>query len=655
MELSPEKSYDVRTPEEYARIYERLRIPGEKKPIQDRDHLSDKVGLATFATLKMQQGTDTPSDHQDILSAEETLENRYKIRGDVRSSIRPTFHSIKTVGREVNKKLSEIVDLRKRIIEEVAQHALTLDKKRDLHRQLLDAETFITQKNAQITLLQQQIKNITTGNAEASEMLNQGRSDMAEELEKTVGQVSEISKITKEAEEKIKQDIIDLKTTSAQPEQKEGGNNSQIVTATPTNAAERIVNIPKPAEKGDTFSVEAGTAVTTSPTAKVEPEVTAKTETKPTPSSAPAVAPTPEKKKVGVISPEIATKNVDIFIDEIEKDWGNDPIYRDGVIKRVEATIKILDGNCDDKELVKKLTARLRAAVDNLGKKQPKPIKKPTTKKKNPVVGPEIKETPVATEQDLAHDKKIERRVGIAKGALIATSAAIAGFGLAASQAPEKFDLATRQALAQKIETPAKEVSSVEKIGNITIENKTITVDGIMFLLATLEKKGDYYIGSYKFGEGVKYIAVPSAEVLRTLVIAKNDEEVKTLLSGFANMVLIENPLLPGISVITGRTEGGRAIISYSFKREEREVKEAKDKHIEIAENPVAKEIFGKKYNEYVRSLQNLTLDQFRSLTHDEIVGIEKEVKVLGEKLLTYKYNEAARNRKIGDLLNELA
>lgn len=792
MESGAEKSYVVRTPEEYAKIFDRLRIPGEKKPIQDNDHLSNKAGLATYAALNIEKGIDTVSDHQDILLAEEALENRYKIRGDVRSSMRPTFHSIKTVGKEVNQKLSEIVDLRKRIIEEVAQHALTLDKKRDLHRQLLDAETFITQKNAQILLLQQQIKNTTTGNAEASAMLDQGRSDMTKELEKTVLQVSEISKITKDAEEKVKQDIAELKVAPEQPSQKEGDNkiynefrrlsslptkqntysfksgdkeyqvdnledfcmfvksqdgrmlkegfdpstitdqnkryafDSNLRRAVklekirtgglysegttmnqkelddllkysfvkyiedlrstlsdkermPNTVSDKILSVaqkqkmydfeitPKPATNNTTTSIDTSTDALqtkqlTEKTEPVEIEQPKKPEEEKLPES--KISTTPEKKKVGTISPEDASKMMEGVIETLKK-YRQSSALRRSAEDLVKMITKTLVNGCDDEETVKRLIADMEATLNPSTKvevdtttPEPKRTRKPAAKKERRGDEAKVKNKNEAEQEkaEAAHAQQTEKRVNIAKGALVATSAALAGFGLAASQAPEKFDLATRQALTQKIEAPAENQNTIEKIGNIEIDSraKMITVGGVNLLVTGIEKKGDYYICSQDFGGKIKYIAIPSVDVLKTLAIAKNDEEVKVLLSPFANMVLIENPIMPGISIVTGRTEDGKVIMSYSFKRQEREVVEARDKHIEVKESPVVKEIFGKKYNEYVRSLQNLTLDQFKSLSHDEIGGIEKEVRVLGERLLFYKYNEAAKNKKIGDLLNEL-
>jgi hypothetical protein len=697
MNPSAEKSYFVRDPKDYAKIHDRLKIPGERKVIQDADHLSNKVALATFATMNMEKGTETVEERHEILDAEEALENRYKIRGDIRSSMRPTFHSIRSVGKEVNQKLSEVVDLRKRIMEEAAQHALTTDKKRDLHKQLLDAETFITQKNAQILMLQEQIRNTTTSNIEASPMLEQGRANMSEDLDKTTKQIETLSTAVKDAEQKIKDDIASIK------------NDFATQTTTPNTSISVTSPMPAPTKKIDSFvkkyksgikgvwhgdsgtdlpvtlsgyeevteggEIMLGTLkedgtlgafinqknfTSTEKIASYTTEVTSDQNPITTNTAAPAqpttqTKTTPEKKEGLVMPSDFAVKAVDHHLLTINKYMSSgNKVYEQAAIDFVDKIKKQLD-RCDDKNVREAQKARLDKALKKPAIAAPAaaPSVPPQTVTPTPekeVTGPSTTETKTSP---------AAKKISLGAAAIAAGTLALGAVGPDQKQDQDfTYKVASLQ---NQTSTSFSPEQKVKKIGNVTVDTKlkTVSITGVTspLLLKTLEKKGDYYIGSYNYGEITKYIAVPDLNTLKSLSAAKNDEEIKVLLSPFANKVLDENLEMKGVSVICGqsRTEDGiKRIVSFNFKRQGREIKEAKDGHITLEETPLAKKIFGKKYNEYVRSFKNLTLDQFRSLGSDEIEDVENEVIKLGEKLLFYKYNDSARNRKIDDLLREM-
>lgn len=272
-----------------------------------------------------------------------------------------------------------------------------------------------------------------------------------------------------------------------------------------------------------------------------------------------------------------------------------------------------------------------------------------------------------AEEEEAKKSKEMQRNAGIGLAAMAV------GASLALGATYAKQDTKPAEGLENTYPIAAKRLEGerekqIEKIGAITVDKKlnTVSIGTETLLLQSLEKFDKYYLGIEKVGDTKRYIIIPSEQVQTQLKVAKTEEEKVIILSGVADEILSRNPNMPGCSILTGelvkKDVNGVAVTGMrtcSFKNDKLAgIVEARHRDVEVKQNPVAKEIFGNRYAEYVRSIQNLTLKQFISLTSDEIIGIEDEVSKLGDALKKKYYNEENRswnaeagNKKIGDIL----
>ncbi len=592
--MNPEQIFTIPKPEDYSGLHNKLSKSLNRERFWD-DSLGEQLLPAATASSMLHSGGDVSPEEKlgyenAIIAAEDTMDYRKDVTASLKRDISPTVKSIRRVGSEVRSKMDEFSKMREDFSIEIARHQITDAKHNSLLSELHQAERFIDAKNAIIKDLRHQLEEVERSTTTTDRSLEITKEKLTENLNNTEEEVTKLQA----AVENIKAIKFEKRNF---PEAKSSG----------------------------------------APAA--QPETQIKT--------------TPEKKEGLVMTPEFAVKAVDHHLLTINRYMSSgNKVYEQAAIDFVDKIKKQLD-RCEDENIRDTQKARLDEALK-------KPASTPAAPAAEATAPPQTT-TPTAAKEIEASEPTETKTSPAAKKISLGAAAIAAGtlaLGAVGPDQKQDQDFTYRLAsVGNKIETPTNQIETVEKIGNVTVDTrlKTITINGndSPLLLEALEKKGDYYIGSYNYGGVIKYIAVPDLNTLKSLSAAKNDEEIKILISPFANKVLDENPEMKGVSVVCGqsRTEDGvKRIISFNFKRQGSEVKEAKDGHITPKENPLAKEIFGKKYSEYVKEVSNKKLGELKNIPEG---NIRVELQKLADILRVYKYNDWAQRETIDNLLKE--
>ena len=218
---------------------------------------------------------------------------------------------------------------------------------------------------------------------------------------------------------------------------------------------------------------------------------------------------------------------------------------------------------------------------------------------------------------------------------------------------------ATNEAAAQPGE------SAPVKIGDMTLYTKdkyllfTSGNVSTKLVFESVESGNGYYLAKMRSGDLIKNIAIPSQTTLPEFKAAADADSRLAVASTLADRILANNPIMPGVTVLTTNVVNKQigndnvpTFEAYSFKRQSGEVVEAKHAAVEIKENPIAKEIFGKKYDQYVARFRDISLAQFRRMSDEDIKGVKDEVKKIGEIGSPFIKNGEREASSVEELLN---
>ena len=202
------------------------------------------------------------------------------------------------------------------------------------------------------------------------------------------------------------------------------------------------------------------------------------------------------------------------------------------------------------------------------------------------------------------------------------------------------------------------------KIGDMTLYAKdkyllfTSGNVSTKLVFESVESGNGYYLAKMRSGDLIKNIAIPSQTTLPEFKAAADADSRLAVASTLADGILANNPI-PGVTVLTGVTkktgEGNiSALEALSFKRQRQsgEVMEARHAAVEIKENPIAKEIFGKKYDQYVARFKDIPLAQFRRMSDEDIKDVRNEVNKIGTILSPFIKNGEHEASSVEELLN---
>ncbi len=244
-------------------------------------------------------------------------------------------------------------------------------------------------------------------------------------------------------------------------------------------------------------------------------------------------------------------------------------------------------------------------------------------------------------------------------GSVAIATALGAAAALATPAILSKDKPATVEAAAQPGE------SAPIKIGDMTLYTKdkyllfTSGNVSTKLVFESVESGNGYYLAKMRSGDLIKNIAIPSQTTLPEFKAAADADSRLAVASTLADRILANNPIMPGVTVLTTNVVNKQigndnvpTFEAYSFKRQSGEVVEAKHAAVEIKENPIAKEIFGKKYDQYVARFRDISLAQFRRMSDEDIKGVKDEVKKIGEIVSPFIKNGEREASSVEELLN---